>query len=384
MAKGVYAGVNGAAKKVKSLYLGVNGVPKKAKKVYVGVDGVPKLVFNSFEPRYYGTITPMTYPAYDIGGASNNNYVMFAGGASINNAFSQTNAYNKSLVKVASTTLSRARSELVGGNIGNHLMFYGGVIYDGTYFSYYRDIDFYDGQLTRTSNSSAIGTGSLWGSKNSKYMMYAGGYSSGSHDTSVKAIDANLTVLNAPLLAVGRNMDKIDTWVGDYALFLSGNVFNTTSGRSGLYDVYNSNLVRSDLYELVNNRNGAVGGRIGSKYAIIGGGSTYTGSTRNVYDAYVINESLVMTRVADIDQSFSLKLSLNAEDAFVLVDSYGSSQTQIYDLNLVKTTMPQILLSPLAGQSRNTTTSFDGKAFVAGGYKLSTDNRTDTVTVFEF
>ena len=47
MAKGIYIGVNGIAKKVKKLYVGVSGVAKKVKKAYVGVGGVAKLAYTS-------------------------------------------------------------------------------------------------------------------------------------------------------------------------------------------------------------------------------------------------------------------------------------------------------------------------------------------------
>jgi len=47
MAKGIYVGVGGAAKKVKQMYVGVGGVAKKVKKVYIGVNGTPKLVWQS-------------------------------------------------------------------------------------------------------------------------------------------------------------------------------------------------------------------------------------------------------------------------------------------------------------------------------------------------
>ena len=45
MAKGIYAGVNGIARKVKRLYIGVNGKARTVVKVYVGVGGVARLAY---------------------------------------------------------------------------------------------------------------------------------------------------------------------------------------------------------------------------------------------------------------------------------------------------------------------------------------------------
>ena len=45
MAKGVYVGVDGVAKKVKSMYIGVDGIARKIKKAYIGVDNIAKLIY---------------------------------------------------------------------------------------------------------------------------------------------------------------------------------------------------------------------------------------------------------------------------------------------------------------------------------------------------
>ena len=45
MAKNIYVGVGGKARKVKQLYVGVAGKARKVKKVYVGVGGKARLVY---------------------------------------------------------------------------------------------------------------------------------------------------------------------------------------------------------------------------------------------------------------------------------------------------------------------------------------------------
>ena len=60
MAKGVYIGVGGKARKVKKMYAGIGGKARKVKKAYVGVNGVARLFFSSGELRYYGTVAGLS------------------------------------------------------------------------------------------------------------------------------------------------------------------------------------------------------------------------------------------------------------------------------------------------------------------------------------
>ena len=54
MAKNIFVGVNGVAKKPKAIYVGVNGVARKVKAAYVGVNGVARKVWpNSILPDTY-------------------------------------------------------------------------------------------------------------------------------------------------------------------------------------------------------------------------------------------------------------------------------------------------------------------------------------------
>ena len=50
MAKNIYVGVGGKARKVKQLYVGVAGKARKVKKVYVGVGGKARLVYVAYIP----------------------------------------------------------------------------------------------------------------------------------------------------------------------------------------------------------------------------------------------------------------------------------------------------------------------------------------------
>ena len=57
MAKNIFVGVNGVARKPKAIYVGVNGVARRVKSVYVGVNGVAKQV-------YPGGVVPNNYTQF--------------------------------------------------------------------------------------------------------------------------------------------------------------------------------------------------------------------------------------------------------------------------------------------------------------------------------
>ena len=70
MAKALYVGVGGKARKMKAAYIGISGKARKIKKIYVGVGGKARLVYQSYIPvtgislKYeYGEYTrPDKYP----------------------------------------------------------------------------------------------------------------------------------------------------------------------------------------------------------------------------------------------------------------------------------------------------------------------------------
>ena len=50
MAKNLYVGVGGKARKRKAAYIGISGKARKIKKIYVGVGGKARLVYQSYVP----------------------------------------------------------------------------------------------------------------------------------------------------------------------------------------------------------------------------------------------------------------------------------------------------------------------------------------------
>lgn len=166
MAKGVYIGVGGAAKKVKQIYIGVNGQAKKVKKGYIGVNGQAKLFWSALDITYDGKHTSnLTYSPF---GASASNWyhpdyapdvVFIAGGrtgSSLSTAVRTVNYIrtNTLTISTPSSYLNTAGSELVGGNSKNYFYSMGGKGTNGINQKY---VDIYN-----NANGSRMGSFTSW------------------------------------------------------------------------------------------------------------------------------------------------------------------------------------------------------------------------------
>ncbi|HHV09267.1 MAG TPA: hypothetical protein GXX75_03175 [Clostridiales bacterium] len=145
MARGIYVGVGGTARKAKKIYVGVDGVARKVRKIYVGVGGVARLTWSGYEfSRHTGNVTGTTEPnARNMGSASNGAYAVFAGGLGQYGTFFSVDAYNASLVKTTAPSLHVARALAHGTSIGNYAFFPANGM--GTAYG-----DAYNQSLTRT------------------------------------------------------------------------------------------------------------------------------------------------------------------------------------------------------------------------------------------
>ncbi len=129
MAKGIYVGVGGVAKKVKKVFVGIGGAVKKVKKVFVGVGGVPKLAYSSAEFTRFGTAS-LAQNKSMVGATANANYVIFAGGGDNSKGYANAEAFNISLVKTTATALSSTAINQNGGTVGNYGLLFGGTPYN--------------------------------------------------------------------------------------------------------------------------------------------------------------------------------------------------------------------------------------------------------------
>ena len=308
MAKKMYLGIDGIARKIKKGYLGIDGIARKIKKGYLGVGGVARPFWTGDEPFYYGTIDPTygyTGSRYysNVSCLSTESYAMFAGGKPTHSGdhaeTKKASAYDESLVRYDLTSLVESTSGAGAASIGEYGIFAGGG-YQGAY-------SYYTHNYTRVYNSS-------------------------------------LTVVSASNLSSKRN-SMGSASIGNYALFGGGStgtksVESVTAYWSCLSSVetYNSSLTRSSATSLSETKMQVVSGTVTGYALFIGGYRDIRQDfdSRQSVDAY--NESLTKQRLDDFTQVSSIwkssvqTLSLNGK---LLI--FMNSRNFIYDSSLTYT-----------------------------------------------
>ncbi|MDF2611358.1 MAG: hypothetical protein K0R92_2832, partial [Lachnospiraceae bacterium] len=82
MAKGMYIGVGGVARKGKKAYVGVSNVARKVKKVYVGVGGVARLCYSAGISVVSGVPDLSINRSYYASGSTGTSYALICGSQS--------------------------------------------------------------------------------------------------------------------------------------------------------------------------------------------------------------------------------------------------------------------------------------------------------------
>lgn len=269
MAKGMYIGVDGKARKVKKMYIGVDGVARKIKKAYIGIGGVARPCFGGGGLEYYGQITNLMYKRQSCAATQIGKYALFAGGNA--NAVTQTTsavgsvfAYNESLTRTRPTDLGSSRSALAATTVGNMALFLGGYS-GGSLFS----IDCYLESLTKKSFGSAKSNRHNHAATTvGKYALFAGGYRSSISDAvnNVESIDSSGTQKAETALKTIRYCLAATT-VGDYALFGGG----IDADPDATVDAYNTGLTKTIPTGLSEARYYLAATTVGD-YALFGGG----------------------------------------------------------------------------------------------------------------
>ena len=78
MAKGIYVGAGGVARRMKKAYVGVAGKARAVRKMYVGVGNRARLCYSA-EPEYAGTGVPLAAPKYGAKAAAAGNCALIGG-----------------------------------------------------------------------------------------------------------------------------------------------------------------------------------------------------------------------------------------------------------------------------------------------------------------
>ena len=256
MAKGMYIGIGGTARKIKKAYVGIDGVARKIKKAYIGIGGVARPFFSSEEIVRYGAATNLLASRSMIAAASNESLAIFAGGmrykstsdAYKDTLFSEVDAYNRSLSKVSVAALPNKTTYVSAHGEQNRVLLFGGNI------DHYKDLSTvlaYNKSGTQTTpasmSTSRHGVGVAKAGTN---IIAAGGVHSDSAATTKSVVSA-ADVFNASLTrSAGQSLHTARASMlcgaaGNKALFYGGDTSEThTSGsyRVDTIDYYDAAL----------------------------------------------------------------------------------------------------------------------------------------------
>ena len=130
MAKGIYVGAGGVARRMKKAYVGVAGKARAVRKMYVGVGNRARLCYSA-EPEYAGTGVPLADPKYGAKAAAAGNCALIGGGrfaGTASNAVCNTvDAYDTSLTRTAPAALGDKRYLHSAVPLGVYALFAGGT-----------------------------------------------------------------------------------------------------------------------------------------------------------------------------------------------------------------------------------------------------------------
>ena len=154
MAKGIYVGAGGVARRMKKAYVGVAGKARAVLERCTSASGNRARLCYSAEPEYAGTGVPLAAPKYGAKAAAAGNTALIGGGrfaGTASNAVCNTvDAYDTSLTRTAPAALGDKRYLHSAVPLGAHALFAGGTA-TPTARGGYNTVDAYDASLTRTS-----------------------------------------------------------------------------------------------------------------------------------------------------------------------------------------------------------------------------------------
>lgn len=319
--------IDGAVRQVVAVYCNVAGQWEKATSVKVNVNGawqdgrLDKMLINRW------AVTPLSNPKIYYGAASIPNYALFAGGCNTQNSniyYSDSEAYNASLVKIALPELQNARKSVGSGQIGSYAVFVGGTV------SGYSNggVDAYNTSLTKVGVGS-VSAGIYTGASTSSYAMFFS-------QSYAYAFNSSLGRSNVSAPTSART-GAATTQVGGYVLYAGG---YTTSDYSATVDVYNSDLTRLTPTSLSIARHFSAGAST-LNYGIIAGGNS--GGYREDVDAF--NIYLVRMSPLSLGYPYARLTGISGYGLAMFAGGHGWSEnprTNSFDDSLIRSSQQNL------------------------------------------
>lgn len=283
MARKLYIGVDGIARRVTKMYIGISGAARRIKKAYVGASGNwARVCFYYSSSIYRRDEAPqMSVPRVELAGAGAADSAVFAGGRteplSTAELLSTADSYDVSLTRTSAPGLSEARYFLSGVSIGNYALMAGGCtsLPSAAVMETSAVVDAYDELLTRTivtALSQARMRPMVAAFEN--YAVIAGGMrdqSSGLNifSNAIEAYDSALTKSSLMSMASYRGRGA-GARVGSYILFAGGLLADTSA--LDTVEVYDESLTRTAITSLELARYDIAGASNGT-HALFAGGA---------------------------------------------------------------------------------------------------------------
>lgn len=309
------------------------------------------------------------------GAASTNlgNYAIFAGG---NDAKSNVDAFNTSLIRSSLTSLSNGRPLLTATHIGNYAIFAGGPT-GGEYVYASPFVDAYNTSLTKVNISSLSNAkGRASATHVGNYAIIGSGVDNSSNDTNtVETYNTSLTKGTASDLSYGGDDNNNATHIGNYALF------GGESLSSSIVSVYNTSLTKSTVN--ISSVRDRVGTSSSKNYALFINGAKYNNSkyvSVTTIDAF--NSSLTKTTIDGEPGTIHPRASY-IEEGIVIGGGYTRSSngstsykdTVVFYNNSLTKTLLTIKLS--SAGSQNTATH-------VGDFVIFSTSDTSTMDAFYY
>lgn len=351
MAKKMYVGVDGTARKVSKAYIGADGLARKVKKGYIGVGGVARPFLTS-GIEYFGLVPALSEAKYSFDGTTLGEYAIFGGGnISLSACTATVDAYHKTLTRTSLSELSLARRQLSAAITPDYAIFAGGNTgSDGT--PGLSNCDAYSGALVKTTcpslsftgqemSRASIGQYALFGAPTTEYASIGNNGS-----PSINAISNTLTRVSVSSLNAAARLGAA-TSVGDYALFGGGSFYSTSSGSTyrDTVTAYNSSLTKSTPPVLSKARAYLTAVTIGNYALFAGGRQKILSDPTNIVDAYDATLTRITPAVLFEGGSISRNASAATQTAALIFIGTDKIITS-YDANLVATAVTGINHSP--------------------------------------
>ena len=272
MSKGVYIGVSGYARKVKSMYIGVDGVARKIKKAYLGVEGYSRLFYSSGGIKLSDISISSLRNSHSYGAsASTGSYAVFAGGS-----YSYyVDAYNSSLTKSSPSNLSNKVTGVCGCGFAGYGIFAGGYISTG---SYYKSVDAYSASMTKSTleDLSVRRTNAVMTHTANNLLIGGGTNSSGPVETG-EAYNATLTKISSSNYGIYEKMCGV--YSNGYGIIYGGMYnYNSSVTMSKRISFISDDLTIKANVVVATGVHSSAGASIGNFALFAGGDATFDGS----------------------------------------------------------------------------------------------------------